>query len=256
MISLGRRASVCPSTRYADWHDDHDCGPPPALRLGNGRSRSAMPTSIASERLEDTAAAESGVGHLLPVGREARAGIRILIVDDEHTLREGCTSILQAEGYDVTAVGKGQDALDLLRRRTFDIVLTDLYMSQVTGMELLRAALETNRDTIVIVMTGNPILESSIEALRQGAWDYLPKPFSANHLHILAGRAAHTLQVTPETRSGSATEQPADGDVPLLGNSPASRQVIALARKVAPTDASVFITGESGSGKELIAQFI
>ena len=218
-----------------------------------------MPTSIASERLEDaTSAIEKGVSHLLPVGREARAGIRILVVDDEHTLREGCSSILQAEGYDVTAIGKGQDALDALRRRAFDIVLTDLYMSQVSGMELLRAALEANRDTIVIVMTGNPSLESSIEALRQGAWDYLPKPFSANHLQILAGRAAHTLQVTRETRSGSAAEKTTDGEdeIRLLGNSPAFRQVIELARKVAPTDASVFITGESGSGKELIAQFI
>src|SRR5262245_50123605 len=82
----------------------------------------------------------------LPVGREARAGIKILIVDDEHTLREGCASVLQGEGYDVMTSGRGQEALELLRRRPFDIVLTDLYMSQVSGMELMKAALGTNRD--------------------------------------------------------------------------------------------------------------
>jgi len=69
----------------------------------------------------------------------------------------------------------------LLKRRAFDVVLVDLYMSQVDGLALLRAALGTNHDTIVIVMTGNPSVESSVEALRQGAFDYLPKPFSASH---------------------------------------------------------------------------
>jgi len=127
-------------------------------------------------------------------------------------------------------------------------------------MELLKAALSTNRDAIVIVMTGNPSLESSIEALRQGAWDYLPKPFSASHLQILVGRAAHTLLVSREkgdqdleldSPQGGAGEK-----LTMLGSSPMFNDIIALARKVAPTDASVFITGESGSGKELIARFI
>src|SRR5438552_5397582 len=80
----------------------------------------------------------------LPVGREARASIKILIVDDEHTLREGCASVLQGEGYDVTTSGRGQEALELLRRRPFDIVLSDLYMSQVNGTDLMKAALSTN----------------------------------------------------------------------------------------------------------------
>lgn len=221
-----------------------------------------MSTPIVSDRTvessSDIPTASEHVGHLLPVSREARAGIRVLVIDDEHTLREGCASILLAEGYDVTSTGKGQDALELVRRRPFDIVLTDLYMSQVGGMDLLRAAIEANRDTLVIVMTGNPSLESSIEALRQGAWDYLPKPFSASHLQILAGRAAHTLQVARETRQHGPAGDAADGGEgpALLGATPAFRQVIELARKVAATDASVFITGESGSGKELIAQFI
>src|SRR3989475_195251 len=116
---------------------------------------------------------------LLAIGPEAKARVRILVVDDEHTLRESCAAVLRHEGYDVTVCSRGQEALDLLKRRAFDLVLVDLYMSQVDGLSLLRTALGTNHDTMVIVMTGNPSVESSVEALRQGAFDYLPKPFSA-----------------------------------------------------------------------------
>src|SRR5690242_6428592 len=92
---------------------------------------------------------------LLAIGPEAKARIRILVVDDEHTLRESCAAVLRHEGYDVTVASRGQEALELLKRRAFDVVLTDLYMSQVDGLALLRAALGTHHDTIVIVMTGN-----------------------------------------------------------------------------------------------------
>lgn len=196
---------------------------------------------------------------LLAIGPEAKARVRILVVDDEHTLRESCAAVLRHDGYDVTVCSRGQDGLEVLKRRAFDVVLVDLYMSQVDGLTLLRAALETNHDTIVIVMTGNPSVESSVDALRQGAFDYLPKPFSASHLQVLIGRAVHTLLVARETRERQDTIERAHvhSDKPtLLGTAPAFRRAIELARKVAPTDASVFITGESGSGKEMIAQFI
>src|SRR5216117_1371790 len=199
------------------------------------------------------------VTSLLAIGADAKARIRILVVDDEHTLRESCATVLRHEGYDVTVCSRGQEALDLLKRRGFDIVLAYLYMSQVDGLTLLRAALTTNRDTIVIVMTGNPSVESSVEALRQGAFDYLPKPFTATHLQVLIGRAVHTLIVARETqeqRTDLERRHAHSDKITLLGTAPAFRRAIELARKVAPTDASVFITGESGSGKEMIAQFI
>jgi DNA-binding NtrC family response regulator len=147
----------------------------------------------------------------------------------------------------------------MVRRLTFDIVLADLYMSQVDGLTLMKAALKTNPATLVIVMTGDPSIDSSIEALRQGAWDYLPKPFSAAHLQVLVGRAAHTVQVARENAApGAEMSLPAaiGENVALLGSTPSFRKAVELARKVAATDASVFITGESGCGKELIAQFI
>src|SRR4051812_11484235 len=85
-----------------------------------------------------------------------KASIQILIVDDDRTLREGCASVLQMDGYNVTFIGRGDEALETIRRRKFDIVLLDLFMSIVPGMELLKAVLATNKESLVIVMTGNP----------------------------------------------------------------------------------------------------
>ncbi len=188
-----------------------------------------------------------------------KSDLKILLVDDDRTLREGCASVLQMDGFQVASTGRGDEALDLLKRRKFDIILVDLYLTPVTGMDILRAALEAHRETIVIVMTGNPSVTSSIEALRAGAWDYLPKPFSAQHMQILIGRASHAVAVARETRElrSQLAEQHGNSDkITLLGIAPAFRQAVELARKVAPTDASVMISGESGTGKELIAQFI
>jgi DNA-binding NtrC family response regulator len=195
----------------------------------------------------------------LAIPDDIKSSIRIAIIDDERTLRESCATVLQADGYSVTTIGRGEEAIDTVKRRKFDIVLVDLYMSQVTGIDILRAALETQKETIVVVMTGNPSVASSIEALRHGAWDYLPKPFSATHLQVLIGRASHAVMVARETRDLKLqlAKQGGHSDkVSLIGISPTFRKAVELARKVAATDASVFISGESGTGKEVIAQFI
>ena len=190
---------------------------------------------------------------------EVKASIRVLVVDDERTLRESCASVLQMDGYNVTLVGRGEEALDTVKRRKFDIILVDLYMSQVSGLDILRATLQASTDTIVVVMTGNPSVTSSIEALRAGAWDYLPKPFCATHLQVLIGRASHAVMVAREAQDlrVQLMKQHGHSDkIALIGISPLFRQAVELARKVAATDASVFISGESGTGKEVIAQFI
>jgi DNA-binding NtrC family response regulator len=196
----------------------------------------------------------------LAIPAEVKASIRIAIIDDERTLRESCATVLQADGYNVTTIGRGEEALETMRRRKFDVVLVDLYMSNVSGLDILKSTLEAHKDTIVVVMTGNPSVTSSIEALRMGAWDYLPKPFSATHLHVLIGRASHAVMVSRETRELRAQLQQQAGATveksALIGISPAFRKAVELARKVAPTDASVLISGESGTGKEVIAQLI
>jgi DNA-binding NtrC family response regulator len=191
--------------------------------------------------------------------------MRVLVVDDDRTLREGTASVLQMDGHAVTSTGRGEEAIELVRRRKFDLVLVDLYMTPIGGIDILRACLDTHRDTIVVVMTGNPSVASSIEALRMGAWDYLPKPFSASHLQVLVGRAAHAVASARDSREQTAapsarpqlvTQSGAGELMALLGDSPSFRKAVDLAQKVAGTDASVMISGESGTGKEMIAQFI
>jgi DNA-binding NtrC family response regulator len=195
----------------------------------------------------------------LSIAPDVKASLSILIVDDDRTLREGCASVLQMDGFNVATLGRGDEAVDLVKKRRFDIVLVDLYMTPVSGMDILKATLDASKDTIVVVMTGNPSVTTSIEALRAGAWDYLPKPFSATHLQVLVGRASHAVMVARETRDlrVQLLKQSGNSDkLTLLGVSPAFRKAVDLARKVASTDASVMITGESGTGKEVISQFI
>jgi len=197
------------------------------------------------------------------VSPSSRATVHLLIVEDEESLLESCATVLRHEGYQVMACNRGDEARELLQRRGFDIVLLDLHMSDVSGLELLRLSLEAQPETFPIVMTGDPSVTSSIRAIQAGAWDYLPKPFSANHLQIVVGRACHAVvegraigaSRSPRLEKSRSTSSEAVS-VNLLGRSPAILRTIELARTVARTDASVFITGESGAGKEVIAQFI
>lgn len=194
------------------------------------------------------------------LSEEQKSSIRVLVIDDEATLRETCVNVLRLQGYNVTAEGRGEDALETVRRREYDIIIVDLYMTQVPGIELLRAALEKRPETIVVVMTGNPSVESNLEVLEAGAWDYLPKPFSATHVQVLIGRAAHAVMAQREQTEDDSEDEVSTGrhddDVVIVGSSRRIKEALELAKKVARSHASVFITGESGSGKELIANYI
>ncbi len=200
-------------------------------------------------RLGDYAVADAAVP------ADGRTLLRALVVD-EPALAQGCASILQLDDHAVTVCSRGEEALEIVRRQRYDLVLLDADMPQVPGMELLRACLLSHPETIIVMVASNPSVEASLEALRAGAWDYIPKPFSAEHLRVLVGRAAHAVGQLRRSQVVETGGSDRSGPLRLLGVSPAFREAVHLARRVARTDASVFITGESGSGKEVIAQFI
>jgi DNA-binding NtrC family response regulator len=199
----------------------------------------------------------TGTEARLPRDEQAHA-LAVLVVDDEDSLRESCATVLREAGHQVQVSGRGGEALEIVRRRRFDLVLLDLQMTRVSGLELMAECLAAYPGTLVIITTGNPSIRSSIEALRAGAWEYLPKPFSATHLQILLGRAVHACAAGQRLSAPGPAEARTAGPagVALLGESPGLRTAVALATRVAQTDASVFISGESGTGKEQIAQFI
>lgn len=184
--------------------------------------------------------------------------MRVLIVDDDRALREGCASALRLDGYDVVVLSSGGEALELIQRSRFDIMLVDVGLSPVSGFDVLRAVMSSAPGTLVVLMTGNPSLNSSIEAMQIGAWDYLSKPYSGTQLQLLLGRAAHLLSSRQEEQQHRSDDSSlASGTTdPIFGSAPAFRHAIELARKVAATTASVMIVGETGTGKELLAQCV
>jgi DNA-binding NtrC family response regulator len=191
---------------------------------------------------------------------QVKRRIRVLIIQaDRGPCGSGCGSVLTGEGYDVTIAPRGDEAMDLIKRRGYDIILLDLATRPVPATQILVTTLQQHPRTIVIAMSDRPSVRASVEILAAGAWDYLPQPFSATHLAVLVGRAAHAIVAARETRDVRLRLLKENGNsekILLLGIAPAFRQAVALARKVAATDASVMICGESGTGKELIAQFI
>jgi two-component system, NtrC family, response regulator AtoC len=190
----------------------------------------------------------------MPTNNESGAPLTVLIVDDEERLAHSCRRILEQEGYRTQVTGRGRDALDLIRRAPPDIVLTDLMLPDVDGITLVREARQLQPELLLIMITGFATVDSSIEAIKAGAYDYIPKPFTATQLQILVGRAARQVRLARVNAALRDQLQERYALENVIGTSAAMEKVYALVHRVAPTDASVFVVGESGTGKELVAR--
>ena len=181
---------------------------------------------------------------------------RVLVVDDQRNMRVTTAIVLRQAGYEVAEAGSGAAALERLGAEPFDVVLTDLRMGDVDGMAVLRGALEIAPSVQVIVMTAYGSIESAVEALRRGAYDYLTKPFQSEELLVRVGKAVERRRLLGEVSLLAGDFRRRYGLENVVGRSPALREVLDRAVRVAATDATVLLTGESGTGKELVARAI
>jgi two-component system response regulator AtoC len=187
---------------------------------------------------------------------------KILIVDDEQEALENCRRILTRVPYDCLVVSDPNDALDMMERERPGLVLTDLRMPKLDGIEVLAAAKRMDPAVLVVLLTAHATVETAVTAMRYGAFDYIIKPFTSDELVQVARRAFESLPVSASTavRPAASLERSSlrspDEVIQLVGNSATMRDVLALVNKVAPTDSNILVYGESGTGKEMIARLI
>lgn len=180
---------------------------------------------------------------------------RILVIDDEARICESCCRILSKSGWEVESALSGYEALRLLETGPFDVVVTDLKMSAMGGMEVLRRVKEAYPETMVIVITGYATVSSAVEVMKLGASDYLPKPFTPDELRgVVVNALREREKILQERLLREGRRAPSRHQ--LLGTSRKIKTVVNMIEKVAPTDSTVLIYGESGTGKELIARAI
>ncbi len=181
---------------------------------------------------------------------------KILIVEDELIARENLDHVLSKEGYDTVAVASGALAFKELERGEFDLVLTDLRMQQVDGMEVLERTKELYPDTEVVVITGFATVTTAVEAMQKGAYHYLPKPYKIDEVRILVRKALEKRWLRQEVTDLKRQVQSQKAIPFLVGKSPKIEVLKQTIEQIAPTDATVLILGETGTGKELVAKAI
>ena len=180
----------------------------------------------------------------------------ILIVDDEKNIRDGLAEAFQMEGYKALTAGDGQTAMKMLEENYIDLVITDLKMPHISGMELLQYVKQNWPNVPVIIITAHGDIADAVKAMQQGALEFITKPLNLEHLLKLTKNALEMRQLSIKNEELREEVEAQQRISSIIGKSPAMRKVFDMIRKVAPTKASVLITGESGAGKELVADAI
>ncbi|MGB5157581.1 sigma-54-dependent transcriptional regulator [Desulfobacterium sp. N47] len=180
----------------------------------------------------------------------------ILVVDDEESMRELLDLMLSGQGYNITCAESGSKAISLLEKKDFDLLLCDIRLGDMTGIDVLKAAKNKDQHPVVIMISAYASAETAIEAMNSGAYDYVPKPFNNEELKHTIANALELKTIEQEKKfiDDELKKQLHFGKI--IGNSPAMMHVYNLIKQVAKTKTSVLITGESGTGKELIARAI
>lgn len=181
---------------------------------------------------------------------------RILVIDDEESNREALSLLLKSADYLVTAAGTGEEALALLRQAPFEVVVTDLFLPDINGIDILKQVKSDAPQTSVIVITGQASAETAVQAMKEGALDYITKPFNFEELKIQIAKALEKSALMAENiylRQQLRGKYKFDN---IIGNSAAMQQVFARMERIVQTESTILILGESGTGKELVAKAI
>jgi two-component system, NtrC family, response regulator AtoC len=181
---------------------------------------------------------------------------KILVTDDDRSALDSLSEVLEREGYAVLRAESGAEALQLLSSESPDLVLTDLRMREIDGMKVLEAAQSSQKDLPVIVMTGFASMETTIDAIRGGAADYLSKPFKLDQVRAVVRRALEQASLRRENRKLRTAVDERHTEQGMIGRSPEMVEVYKLIARVAPLPTTVLIQGESGTGKEMVARLI
>ena len=181
---------------------------------------------------------------------------RVLVVDDEAGMRKSLAIMLRREDYTVAEAAGGTEALDQIGREVFDLIVADLNMDDLSGLEVLRHVKQANPDVEVIMMTAYGTIESAVEAMKLGAFDFITKPFQPEEILLRVRNALDKRQLRREVHRLRAEAQHASGLERIVGVSEPIRRLLASVPRVGQTDSTVLVTGESGTGKELIARAI
>jgi two-component system, NtrC family, nitrogen regulation response regulator NtrX len=179
--------------------------------------------------------------------------VEILIIDDEKAIRKTLSEILSFEGYKIDEAADGEEGLKKFSQKNYDIVLCDIKMPKLDGIEFLEKAREINHDIPVIMISGHGNIDTAVDAVKKGAFDYISKPPDLNRLLITLRNATDRTKLSAETK---VLKRKVNKTIEMVGDSPAISKIKHTIEKVAPTDARVLITGENGVGKELVARWI
>lgn len=178
---------------------------------------------------------------------------KILIVEDEKSMREVLGILLEEEGYSISAVPDGLEAIEQIRNNIFDLVITDIKMPRADGFEVLKSVREVSPDTLVIMITAFGTMESGVEAMKRGAYDYIHKPFKIDEIRLIIKKAFEKKQLKEELLFLRQKFQSSYRLENIIGKSQKMQDLFSLIPRVANSNSTVLITGESGTGKELVA---
>lgn len=181
---------------------------------------------------------------------------RILVVDDEASIRDFFEIMLKKEGYEITSVEDGQKALDILKNKNFDMIISDLQMPNLTGIELLKEVKIQSPDMVFLMVTAFGTTDTAVEAMKLGAYDYITKPFKVDEVRINIAQALRNKNLEFENKVLKKELKIEYSFENLIGNSEPMHNIFSLIKRVSQTPTNILVTGESGTGKEMIAKAI